>query len=291
MGMQTSQAITRRSASNLAFAFIALGREKREAMSVLYAFCREVDDVADEDTRSIDDRRESLAEWREDVKRACEGGEPRMAVNEELKPVVQCYKLPFSLFDELLLGVETDLRQDRYETLDELDLYCYRVASVVGLLSIEIFGYRDSAVRDYAIHLGKALQITNILRDVRNDAERGRIYLPREELRRCEVDEASLLSLSYSSEFHHVAADMAVRARMHYQKAAELLPKGERCSMVAAESMGAVYWNILRVLERDRFQVFEGPMARLGKTRKLWLIIRTWLRIRLGMARPNYGLD
>ena len=289
--MQTSQSITHRSASNLALAFIALDREKKEAMSVLYAFCREVDDVADEDSRPVEERRVALAEWREDVRCACNGGDPQMVVNRELRPVAEKYRLPFELFDELIRGVETDLDQDRYETLEELDKYCYRVASVVGLLSIEIFGYRDSSSRDYAVHLGKALQITNILRDVRNDAERGRIYLPLEELERYGVDEESLLALHYSSEFHQAAACMAVRARVHYQKASALLPAQDRRAMVAAESMGAVYWSLLRELERSRFQVFVGPQVRLGKLRKLWLVLRTWLRIRLGSSKPNYGDD
>ena len=141
------------------------------------------------------------------------------------------------------------------------------------------------------MHLGKALQITNILRDVRNDAQRGRIYLPREELDRYGVEEESLLALHYSPEFHQAAASMAVRARVHYQKASALLPTQDRRAMVAAESMGAVYWNLLRELERNRFQVFAGPQVRLGKLRKLWLILRTWLRIRLGSGKANYGDD
>ena len=214
-----------------------------------------------------------------------------MPVNRELRLVAEKYGLPFELFDELIRGVETDLDQDRYETIEDLDQYCYRVASVVGLLSIEIFGYRDPASRDYAVHLGKALQITNILRDIRNDAKRGRIYLPREELERCGVDEESLLTLHYSPEFHQAAASMAVRARVHYQKAFGLLPAEDRRAMVAAESMGAVYWNLLRELERSRFQVFAGPQVRLGKLRKIWLILRTWLRVRLDSGKPNYGDD
>ena len=289
--MQTSQAITRRSDSNLAFSFIALDREKKEAMSVLYAFCREVDDIADDDSCPVEERRVALADWHEDVRLACNGGNPRMPVNRELCLVAEKYSLPFELFEELIRGVETDLDQCRYETLEELDQYCYRVASVVGLLSIEIFGYRDPVSRDYAVHLGKALQMTNILRDIRNDAERGRIYLPREELDRCGVDEESLLALHYSSEFHQAAASMAVRARNHYQKASGLLSVEDRRTMVAAESMGAVYWNLLRELERSRFQVFAGPQVRLGKLRKFWLILRTWLRIRLGSNKPNYGVD
>ena len=141
--MQQSQAITQKSASNLALAFILLPKAKRDAMAVLYAFCREVDDVADEETASVEKRRAGLAAWREDVRRACYGGDPEFPVNRELQPVIREFGLRFDLFDELILGCEMDLETKRYETYEQLELYCYRVASVVGLLSIEIFGYRN----------------------------------------------------------------------------------------------------------------------------------------------------
>ena len=158
-----------------ALAFILLPREKREAMSALYAFCREVDDVADDEAVPVPERRARLAEWDADIRAACEGREPSFPVNRELRPFIARYKLPLTLFQELIRGVEMDLDTQRYEDWAGLDLYCYRVASVVGLLSIEIFGYTDSACRDYAVHLGKALQLTNILRDVREDASRVQI--------------------------------------------------------------------------------------------------------------------
>ncbi|MBO35890.1 MAG: squalene synthase HpnD [Verrucomicrobiales bacterium] len=289
--MQDSATITRKSASNLALSFFALGREKRDAMAVLYAFCREIDDVADEDSRPVDERRAQLAEWREDVRRACNGGDPEIPVNREMRSVAKRYGLSFDLFDELIRGVEMDLDRDRYESWEELDLYCHRVASVVGLLSIEIFEYSDSACHEYAHHLGRALQLTNILRDIRNDAERGRIYLPRCELNRHRVDETDLLSFHYSDGFHEVAAEAAVRARGHYQKAAEVLPVVDRRNMVAAESMGAVYWRLLRLMEKMRFQVLDGPPMRLSKQEKIWLVFRTWWRVRFGSIQPNYGLD
>lgn len=289
--MQESLAITRRSASNLALAFVALGPEKRQAMSVLYAFCREVDDVADEDARPVAERRAQLAQWREDVRLACNGGEPQLIVNRELQPVASRFQLPFELFDELIRGVEMDLEKTRYDTFEELDQYCYRVASVVGLLSIRIFGYTSPACREYAVHLGKALQLTNILRDVRNDAQRGRIYLPLAELRRHGVDEASVLRGEYTPGFHAAAAAVAVRARNHYQRAADLLPDADRAPMVAAESMGAVYWRLLRLMEQRQFHVLESRPVSLCKPRKLWLVFRTWWRVRAGSTKANYGED
>src|SRR6185369_17264483 len=152
--------------------------------SALYAFCREIDDIADNEDVPVSQRRIDLQAWREDIALVCNGREPKFAVNRELRPFVIERHMPFSLFDELIKGVEMDLDIRRYETMEELDSYCFRVASVVGLLSIEIFGYKNEKSRDYAVHLGKALQLTNILRDVRNDAERGRIYLPRVDMAR-----------------------------------------------------------------------------------------------------------
>ncbi len=132
--MQHSRAITRKSASNLALAFVLLPKPRRDAMSALYAFCRNVDDVADEDAAPVEERRQQLAAWRTDIKRACENQSPKFAVNRELQPVIQKYSLPFELFDELIKGCEMDLDIKRYENFEQLELYCYRVASVVGLV-------------------------------------------------------------------------------------------------------------------------------------------------------------
>ena len=287
--MQESRTITRKSASNLAQAFILLPKAKRDAMSALYAFCREVDDVADEESVASEVRREHLAKWREDVRLACDGGDPQFAVNRELKPVIAEFHLPFEHFDDLLRGVEMDLDTNRYETYDTLELYCYRVASVVGLLSIEIFGYRNPACRDYAIHLGKALQFTNILRDVRTDAERGRIYLPLTELAKCGVQQQEILDFQYSDRFQALATSVAGRARNFYRMARGTLPPEDRRSMIAAELMGAVYWRLLRKLERGGFDVFGPTPLRLSKSQKILLIVQTWFRFASGGMAANYG--
>ncbi len=273
---QQSQAITRKSASNLALAFVMLPKPKRHAMSALYAFCREVDDVADEESIPVEKRRADLAAWREDVRLACEGGKPRFVVNRELQPIIAEYRLPFGYFDELIQGVEMDLDIKRYETFEELELYCYRVASVVGLLSIEIFGYHDKNCRAYAVALGKALQLTNILRDVRNDAERGRIYLPVSELQRHKVSPEEILRSEYSDRYEKLAGSVAAKAKEFYAESARLLPEVDRRSMVAAELMSSVYGRILKKLEQRRFDVFNGGRVRLGRAQKLALIWRAW---------------
>jgi phytoene synthase len=288
--MEESRAITRKSASNLTLGFRLLPRARRDGMSALYAFCREVDDVADNETTPVPRRREQLAEWRDDIRRACSNNTPRFAVNRELQAAIKQYQLPFEYFDDLIRGVEMDLDIKRYDDFEQLELYCYRVASVVGLLSIEIFGYQNPACRDYAIYLGKALQMTNILRDVRSDAERGRIYLPLAELRRFNVAPEEILKLEYSQRFFELATSVAQRARHFYRMAEDTLPPADRRSMVAAELMGTVYWELFRKLERQRFDVFGPKKTRLNKGQKLLLILRTWFRFASGAMAPNYGV-
>lgn len=288
--MSQSRAITRKSASNLALAFVLLPPAKREAMSALYAFCREVDDVADEEQLPPAERRAALAQWREEVRRACAGQTPRLPVLQELQPVIRQYRLPQELLEEILRGVEMDLDIQRYASYADLEVYCYRVASAVGLLSIEIFGYRDPACREYAVALGKALQFTNILRDVWVDAGRGRIYLPREELHRHGCAEADILAGRYTAAYAAAAAAVAERARQFFQQARRLLPAEDRRAMVAAELMGSVYWCLLQRLERRRFDVFTPGLTRVPRCYKMGLILRTWWRIACGSTSPNYGL-
>jgi phytoene synthase len=289
VNLPQSRALTKKSASNLALTFILLPREKRDAMAALYAFCRVVDDVADEDAAPVEARRCQLAAWREDIRRACENRAPQFVLNQEFQPVIQKFRLPFALFDELIKGCEMDLDKLRYETFAELDLYCHRVASVVGLLSLEIFGYRNPACRDYAVCLGKALQLTNILRDVKNDAARGRIYLPLSELRKFKVSEASILTSQYSKNYVALAASVAERARGFYGLARQTLPPEDRKAMIAAELMGGVYWHLFQKLERNQFNVFGPKPPRLSRPRKLALIAQSWLRHVLGINSPNYG--
>jgi phytoene synthase len=287
--MQHSRALTKKSASNLALAFILLPREKRDAMAALYAFCRAVDDVADEDSVPTETRRARLADWRKDISRAVQNELPEFVINQEFQPIIRKYKLPFALFDELIKGCEMDLETTRYENYEQLELYCHRVASVVGLLSIEIFGYKNPACHDYAVHLGKALQLTNILRDVKNDAVRERIYLPLAELKKFNVTEAEILNSQYSENYFALAASVAGRARHFYSLARKTLPAEDRKSMVAAELMGSVYWQLLEKLAANRFNVFGPQPVRLTKPHKLALIFKSWLRFATGSTKSNYG--
>jgi phytoene synthase len=284
-----SEGITKRSKSNLALAFILLPKEKQVAMSTLYAFCREVDDVADEDSKPVALRRQELAEWRADIKTACAGGQPKFPVNQELKPYIQQYGLQYEHFDALIQGCEMDLETFRYETLGQMENYCYHVASVVGLLSIQIFGYQNSKCHDYAVYLGKALQFTNILRDVRNDAERGRIYLPLEDMRKHGVTEQDILNFKYTTNFQNLAREIGGKAREFYELARQTLPPEDRKAMMTAELMGSVYWRLLKKLEAADYNVFGPKPTKLSKWQKLSLIFCAWFGMTMGSTVPGYG--
>jgi len=290
MPPSVSEQVTRKSASNLALAFVMLPHGKRQAMNALYAYCRELDDVADEDDVPLSERRIQLAHWREQTKIACDGGQSTIPVVAELQSTIRQYSLSFELFDELLQGVEADLDTTRYETYKDLEQYCYRVASVVGLLSIEIFGYTNPKSKEYAVQLGQALQLTNILRDIGNDAQRDRIYVPLEALREYGVTEEEILTGQRSTHFRGLAKAVAHRARRYYQAARETLPAEDRGSMIAAELMGTVYWNLLRKLENENFPVLDPQPTKLGKPRKVLLVLHTWLCHLVGIRTPRYGV-
>jgi phytoene synthase len=289
LSFAVSQSITRRSASNLALALRLLPRDRRACMAALYAFCRQVDDVADNASLPLSERRAQLCAWRADVRAACEHGRPQFRVTRELQAVIARFRLPFGYFDDLIRGVEMDLEVDRYATYAELEVYCYRVASVVGLLSIEVFGYQNPACRDYAVLLGKALQFTNILRDVRADAESGRIYLPLNELGRFQVIPEEILRGQYSSRFRALAGSVAERAKEYYRRARQTLPEEDRRAMIAAELMAAVYWQLLQQLEARQFNVFGPCLTKVSRGRKLLLVLRAWWRARQRTFVPSYG--
>jgi len=272
-----AQAITRASKSNLALAFVSLPRERREDMVVFYAWCRVIDDIADDPGQTVEERRTALDKWKEAVQRPVEG-ESTLAA--PVRKLVEKYHLQASHFHEIIAGVEMDLHGASYETWEDLRLYCHRVASVVGLISIEIFGCRDPRAQEYAEQLGLALQLTNILRDVGEDfANGGRIYLPREDLARFGYTPEDLAASRHNAAFLALMRFEAERARGFYAAATEALPPGDRRALVAAEIMHSVYRRLLDRMERDDFHVF-GQRYSLGRLRKLGLITRAILRAR-----------
>jgi phytoene synthase len=256
--------ITRQSNSNLALAFISLGRERRRDITIFYAFCRVIDDIVDSSELSVAAKRLRLVEWR-NMLRAAAPGEPALA--HDVRALSDKYSLSPGMLEEIIAGVEMDLSISQYATFDELRVYCYRVASAVGLVSIEIFGYRNPACKEYAVQLGFALQMTNIIRDVGKDLRDGRIYLPQEDLARFDYSEAALQDRQYNERFVRLMKFEAARAREFFMRAAGLLPREDRRSMVAAEIMASVYCGLLRRMELDKFRVFEKEY-RLNKLEK-----------------------
>ena len=267
--------ITRQSKSNLALAFISLGRERKRDINIFYAFCRVVDDIADSSKLNVAEKRQRLAAWREMLRSAIPG-EPALA--DEVRCLIDKYSLSIEMLEEIISGVEMDLSISRYATFEELRVYCYRVASVVGLVSIEIFGYRNPACKEYALQLGLALQMTNIIRDVGKDLRNGRIYLPQEDLARYEYSEAELRDRQYNERFVRLMKFEAERARQFFSSAAASLPPEDRRSMVAARIMGSVYRGLLRRMELDKFHVFEKEY-RLSKLEKASRIAAQLLKV------------
>ncbi len=286
-----SKSVAVKTDSNLAASFFLLPRDRQKAMVALYAFCREVDDVADDDGAPLATRSERLEEWRSDIRKACEWGEPSNPVCRELRPYIRKYSLPLKLFEELISGMETDLIKTRYKNFDELQSYCYRAASVVGLLSIRIFECAGESVENYAENLGQALQLTNILRDVAEDAKRGRIYLPQSVMDKHGVHENDILSGRFSSRYLNVAHEVAERAWAHYRLARESFPSEQKGRLLAAECMGTVYWQLLGRLRAVEYNVLSSDVKRIrvGRLTKFFIGLVIWVRIQSKSYMPSYG--
>ncbi|HEX4708077.1 MAG TPA: squalene/phytoene synthase family protein [Candidatus Udaeobacter sp.] len=256
--------ITRQSKSNLALAFISLGPERKRDITVFYAFCRVVDDIADSAQLSVVEKQTRLTAWRQMLQTATPD-EPPLA--RDIRQLMAKYSLPAAMLEEIIAGVEMDLSIRRYATFEALRVYCYRVASAVGLVSIEIFGYRNPRCKQYAVELGLALQMTNIIRDVGKDMQNGRIYLPQEDLARFHYSETEMMQRHYNERFVQLMEFEAQRARQFFANAATALPTEDRRAMTPAEIMASVYRGLLRRIELDKFRVFEKDYQ-LSKTEK-----------------------
>jgi phytoene synthase len=269
--------ITRRASSNFYYAFMLLPRERRRALYAVYAFCRFVDDIADDG--GVDNAAILLTRWRAELDNVF-AGRPSRAISRALSENVRRFNIPRTYFDAVIDGVEMDLTGHRYPTFDALSLYCQRVASAVGLICIEVFGYRNQSTRLYAERLGIAFQLTNIIRDVGEDAARGRIYLPLEDLAHFDVSEAEILGSVYSTRFRQLVEFEAQRARQYYREAEEALADEDRGSMLAAEAMRLIYASLLERIARTGYRVFDPPKS-LSKSYKLYLVGRAWAGTRL----------
>jgi phytoene synthase len=263
--------------TNFYYSFVFLPREKRRAIEAVYAFARRGDDIVDSGLAPEEAALE-IARYRQALddcyaERHAAFADPQLAA---LARSIREFKIPRQPFEDLILGLEMDLNGAQYETYDDLSCYCYRVASTIGLIAIEIFGYTDPRTRDYAVNLGQALQLVNILRDIQSDARRARIYLPRQDLEQFGVRPAELLSGAYNDPLIELMQFECDRARRCFRVARQSLPPQDRRAMVAAEIMAAIYWRLLGRIQGRGYNVF-GKRVRLPALEKLWIATSVYL--------------
>jgi phytoene synthase len=269
------QAKAAQSGSSFYYSFLFLPPERRRAITALYAFCREVDDVVDECT-DAGVARLKLASWRGEVAQVYDG-HPSHPVAVALAAVKDRFSLPQERLQEIIDGMEMDLNHAGYADFESLRLYCHRVASVVGLLSAEIFGFRDARTLDYARDLGLAFQLTNIIRDVGEDARRGRIYLPREEMQRHGVSAGDIVAARETANFRSLMEFQIGRAVEFYRRALETLPALDRRSQRPGLVMAAIYRTLLDEIKADGCRVLTRRTS-LTPIRKLWIAWKTWVK-------------
>ena len=266
--------ITRQSNTSFYYSFSLLPRHKREALHTVYAFCRYTDDLVDEEH---DEGRRSLLlrRWRTELGLASHGASSSPLLNQ-LVHTARRFNIPVDHFYELIRGVEMDLTRTRYETFGELQEYCMLVASSVGLMCRQIFGYRNESTRDYAVNLGIALQLTNILRDVKDDAGRGRIYLPLEDLRRFGCTEEDILDGRFTPAFRELMRFEVERARTYFRRAQEALTDDDKGFFFPARIMWSIYAHLLNRIERSGYNVFRRRIT-LPRLLKALIAVRYWL--------------
>ncbi len=271
------------------YSFSFLPKDEREAINTVYAFCRQIDDIVDEIPNEIftsaDEvifrKRERLAKWRAEIERCYDGSSTLLL---PLAVVIRRFSIPKQYFLTLIDGCERDLMQHRYQTFAEVKDYCYSVASIVGLMCIEIFGYKYEETKEYAINLGYALQLTNILRDIKTDKDRGYIYLPQEDMDRFRYSETDVMNEAYNDNFIELMRFEARRTRELYHKARTALRPDERITMFAAEIMDAIYYRLLEKIELNDFNVYKHKI-RVATTHKLMIALKYWLSTHVFIGR------
>jgi 15-cis-phytoene synthase len=270
--------LVRATGSNFYYSFLLLPAAKRKAIQEVYSFCRILDDIVDEDARGRDPKAE-LQAWRDEIE-ACYAGHPGTDFGDQLLDSIEEFDLPKQAFLDLVDGMEMDLKWHSYQTFSDLREYCYRAASTVGLICIEIFGYESPRTREYAVNLGLALQLTNILRDLKEDIARGRIYIPLEDLERFGYSEDDLRANTYNTPFVELMKFETARARSYFERAAASLPDQDRHAMFAAEIMCAIYRELLDQIPAVKYDVFRNRLA-VPKSRRIKTALSIWLKSKL----------
>jgi len=271
--------ISKKSKSSFYYAFNLLPAEQRDAMNTVYAFCRETDDIVDEGTVADDLKFEKLRKWRIELEKSLNGHSEYPLINK-LSKTIQNFNIPLEPFFDLLKGMEMDLQQKRYITFNDLQTYCYRVASTVGLMCIEIFGYRHPSAKDFAVNLGIALQLTNILRDIKKDAEKGRIYLPKEDLEKFDYNESDIFNNTYNENFQKMMKYQVERAREYFNTATACLNREDKKAMFAARAMQHIYYRMLNKIVDAEYDVYNNKI-KISTAKKVGISLGVWAKYRL----------
>ena len=277
--IDTAKEISKRSKSSFYYAFNLLPNEKRDAMNTVYAFCRQTDDIIDEGNEPDEMKYEKLHKWRIEFEKAFNGNSEYLLLNK-LANTISKFNIPLDPFFELIKGMEMDLQRKTYLTFDDLVLYCYRVASTVGLMCIEIFGYKNKSAKDFAIDLGIALQLTNILRDVKKDAKSGRVYLPQEDLKRFSYTENDIYLSSYNPNFVNLMQYEVERAKGYFEKATNELDLDDKPSMFAARAMQHIYYKLLKKISDANYDVYNNNI-KVSNIEKIGISLGVWAKYNL----------
>jgi 15-cis-phytoene synthase len=275
----SAQQIVKKSKTNFMYSTIFLSSEKSEALKIIYSFCRHSDDIVDDEHYDLNVKKTNLENWKSEFIKSLEKNS-RIKILYDLKEVIDTYKIKPQIFLDLLKGMEMDLEKSRYRTFEELKQYCYYVASTVGLMTIEIFGYKDNAIKEYAVNLGIALQLTNIIRDVKKDAFNNRIYLPLDDLEKYNYSETEIIESKYNGNFQKLMEYESERAKLFYKKANSYLCRKEKGRMLSARIMQHIYFRLLKKIERKKYNVFDNNIG-ISKSKKLFLAYGVFLKYKL----------
>jgi phytoene synthase len=256
-----------------------LPKEKYEAINTVYAFCRYTDDIVDNELESPEVKFKKIREWRDEFEKALKGSSSYSLLNQ-VNRIIKKFNIPVEPFFELIKGMEADLQTSRYKDFNTLYQYCFRAAATVGLMCIEIFGYKNESAKEYAVNLGIALQLTNILRDIKFDALNGRIYLPEEDLKRFGYSEGDLLNFKYNDSFIELMKFECKRARGYFEKANDNFHKENRKQLFPARIMEKIYFNILQKIEKMNYNVFHKK-AKVSKLRKIYYTLGVFVKYKL----------
>jgi len=274
--------ITQTSKTNFLYSFSLLPKDKYEAINTVYAFCRQTDDIVDNEMESTELKFKKIRQWRNEFEKALKGNSDYALLNQVNK-IIKKFSIPVEPFFELIKGMEADLQVSRYKDFATLYQYCFRAAATVGLMCIEIFGYKTENAKQYAVNLGIALQLTNILRDIKYDALNGRIYLPEEDLKRFGYSEDDLMNSRYNESFIELMKFECARAREYFEKANDSFVKEDRKLLFPARIMQKIYFNILQKIEKMNYNVF-GKKARVSKAKKLYYTLGVYVKYKMAGA-------